>query len=102
MQSKFFYKTDQKKLSHLPKQPKVDIRELEYLVARFIGQDKAKDCFREFNQKNKNRKHKSYNESVYYCMQKNTLAKCLWVSASAKLVISFAMGRTRYSVRPSR
>ena len=90
MQSKFFYKKDPKQLSHLPKQPKVDIRELEYLVARFIGQDKAKDCFNEFNQKNKNRKHKSYNEALLLHAE-NTLASVMG-SASAKLVISFALG----------
>ncbi|RPA32753.1 hybrid sensor histidine kinase/response regulator [Shewanella frigidimarina] len=90
MQSKFFYKEDKNQLPYLPKQPKVDLLELEYLVARFIGQEKSTDCFAQFNQSHKNKKHKTYNEALLFHAE-NTLASVMG-SASAKLVISFALG----------
>ena len=90
MQSKFFYKKDTNLQSHLPKQPKIYFRELEYLVARFIGQKKATECFSEFNNIHKNKKHKTYNEALLFHAE-NTLASIMG-SASAKLVISFALG----------
>ena len=90
MQSKFFYTEVQHPQSHLPKQPKIDFRELEYLVARFIGQEKATECFVTFNKTYKNKKHKTYNEALLLHAE-NTLASVMG-SASAKLVISFALG----------
>ncbi len=90
MQSKFFYKQESHQQSHLPKQPRIDIRELEYLVARFIGQDKAAECFESFNALHKNKKQKSYNEALIFHAE-HTLASVMG-SASAKLVISFAIG----------
>ena len=90
MQSKFFYKQDQHPQSHLPKQPRIDIRELEYLVARFIGQEKSSECFESFNSVHKNKKQKSYNEALIFHAE-HTLASVIG-SASAKLVISFALG----------
>lgn len=89
MQSKYFYETDNKQDSHLPKQPKIDRQELELLIARFIGQDKAAECFAEFNQSHKIKKHKTYNEALLLHAEQ-TLASVMG-SASAKLVISFAL-----------
>ncbi|AZQ85132.1 hybrid sensor histidine kinase/response regulator [Colwellia sp. Arc7-635] len=90
MQSKFFYKQDKQQQSYLPKQPKVDIRELEYLVARFIGEDKSAECFNSFNLAHEHKKHKTNNEALIVHAE-NTLASVIG-SASAKLVISFALG----------
>jgi len=90
MQSKFFYKQDKQQQSYLPKQPKVDVRELEYLVARFIGEDKSAECFNNFNLAHEHKKHKTNNEALIVHAE-NTLASVIG-SASAKLVISFALG----------
>ncbi|MGB1261446.1 MAG: PAS-domain containing protein [Cognaticolwellia sp.] len=90
MQSKFFYKLDDDQPSFLPKQPKTDIQELEYLVARFIGQEKSTECFAKFNQQHQNKKQKNYNQALIFHAE-NTLASVMG-SASAKLVISFALG----------
>jgi len=90
MQSKFFYKQDKQQQSYLPKQPKADVRELEYLVARFIGEDKSAECFNSFNLAHEHKKHKTNNEALIVHAE-NTLASVIG-SASAKLVISFALG----------
>ena len=90
MQSKFFYKQDKHQQSSLPKQPKVDISELEYLVARFIGEEKSAECFKNFNIVHKNKKLKTKNDALIFHAE-NTLASVIG-SASAKLVISFALG----------
>ncbi|PKG85619.1 hybrid sensor histidine kinase/response regulator [Colwellia sp. 75C3] len=89
MQSEFFYK-DRKKIKwRLPSQPKVDVVELEFLVARFIGKDKASDCFQQFHTAHQSKNNKEYNEAILFHAE-NTLARVLG-SASAKLVTSFAI-----------
>ncbi len=90
IQSKYFYKQRKKTQWNLPIQPKVDINELKFLVARFVGQEKAEECFQKFILSNKNTNNKAFNESVIFHAE-HTLASVLG-SASAKLVISFAMG----------
>lgn len=89
MQSEFFYK-DRKKVNwYLPTQPKIDIVELEFLVARFIGKDKASACFKKFHSAHHSKNNKAYNEAILFHAE-NTLARVLG-SASAKLVTSFAI-----------
>jgi Na+/proline symporter/signal transduction histidine kinase/CheY-like chemotaxis protein len=89
MQSKFFYKERTKTQWSLPMQPKVDIVELEFLVARFIGQEKAKNCFKQFHGYQHNKSNKKFNEAILFHAE-TTLARVLG-SASAKLVTSFAI-----------
>lgn len=89
MQSEFFYKDREKTQWSLPIQPKVDIAELEFLVARFIGQEKANHCFKQFNNSHKGKNNKEFNEAILFHAE-NTLARVLG-SASAKLVTSFAV-----------
>jgi len=88
MQSKFFYKDRLNTQWSLPAQPKVDIIELEFLVARFIGQNKAQECFKQFHPPYRNKHNKQFNETILLHAE-TTLARVLG-SASAKLVISFA------------
>jgi len=88
MQSEFFYKDREKIKWRLPTQAKVDIVELEFLVARFIGKDKASDCFHQFHSTHQSKNNKKYNEAILFHAE-NTLARVLG-SASAKLVTSFA------------
>jgi Na+/proline symporter/signal transduction histidine kinase/CheY-like chemotaxis protein len=90
MQSKFFYPQRKAAQWSLPKQPKVDIHELEFLVARFIGAQKAELSFKTFAQKHHNLKAKEFDEALIFHAE-TTLAAVLG-SASAKLVTSFAMG----------
>ncbi|MCW8866158.1 MAG: hybrid sensor histidine kinase/response regulator [Colwellia sp.] len=89
MQSKFFYKDRKKTQWSLPIQPKVDIVELEFLVARFIGKEKAQKCFEQFHQGHHSKNNKAFNEAILFHAE-NTLARVLG-SASAKLVTSFAV-----------
>jgi len=89
MQSKFFYHDKKKSQWSFPTQPKVNVIELEYLVARFIGQEKANKCFETFNQHHNSQNNKTYNEAILFHAE-NTLARVLG-SASAKLVTSFAI-----------
>ncbi len=89
MQSKFFYKDRIKTQWSLPIQPKVDIVELEFLVARFIGQEKAQQCFQQFKGSDNSKSNKKFNEAILFHAE-NTLARVLG-SASAKLVTSFAI-----------
>ncbi len=88
MQSKFFYKDRIKTQWSLPIQPKIDIVELEFLVARFIGQEKASKSFVQFHHAHQGKNNKAFNEAVLFHAE-NTLARVLG-SASAKLVTSFA------------
>jgi Na+/proline symporter/signal transduction histidine kinase/CheY-like chemotaxis protein len=88
MQSKFFYKTKKKTQWNLPIQPKIDIVELKFLVARFIGKEKADECFKEFYSVHNSKKVKGFNEAILFHAE-NTLARVLG-SASAKLVTSLA------------
>ena len=88
MQSKYFYKDRKKTQWSFPTQPKVDIVELEFLVARFIGQEKASECFLQFQHAHHGKNNKEFNEAVLFHAE-NTLARVLG-SASAKLVTSFA------------
>jgi len=89
MQSEFFYK-DRKRLQwSLPNQPKVDVVELEFLVARFIGKEKATQCFEQFHAMNQSKDNKKFNEAILFHAE-NTLARVLG-SASAKLVTSLAI-----------
>ncbi|QBG34825.1 hybrid sensor histidine kinase/response regulator [Litorilituus sediminis] len=95
MQSKFFYKARKKTQSSLPRQPKVDIQELEFLLTRFIGSDKTNDFFQGFyQQQQESNRHRStekdFNEALIF-QAEDTLASVIG-SASAKLVISFALG----------
>ncbi|MCP4321326.1 MAG: response regulator [Alteromonadales bacterium] len=89
MQSKFFYKDRIQTQWSLPSQPKIDIAELEFLVARFIGKEKASSCFVQFHSANNSRNNKEFNEAILFHAE-NTLGRVLG-SASAKLVTSFAI-----------
>ena len=91
MQSKFFYKTEKKTQSNFPVQPKVDIAELKFLMTRFIGKEKADECFKEFYSLyslHHSKSNKEQNEALLFHTE-NTLARVLG-SASAKLVTSLA------------
>jgi len=88
-QSKLFHPAGEKKLWSLPKQPKVDVYELELLVARFIGADKAAQSFSAFTEQHQDHKNKDFDE-VLVTHTETTLAAVLG-SASAKLVTSFAI-----------
>lgn len=89
MQSKFFYKDKSNTQWSLPIQPKVDLVELEFLVARFIGREKAQQCFKQFHSSHRNKNNKKFNEAILFHAE-TTLARVLG-SASAKLVTSFAI-----------
>jgi Na+/proline symporter/signal transduction histidine kinase/CheY-like chemotaxis protein len=89
MQSKFFYKAEKITQWNLPIQPKVDIVELKFLVSRFIGQEKATECFKQFDGSHQSKNKKEFNEAVVFHAE-NTLARVLG-SASAKLVTSLAI-----------
>ncbi|MBL0711073.1 MAG: hybrid sensor histidine kinase/response regulator, partial [Colwellia sp.] len=89
IQSKFFYRDRKKTQWSFPTQPKVDIVELEFLVARFIGKEKANQCFKQFHQDHNSKNNKAFNEAILFHAE-NTLARVLG-SASAKLVTSFAI-----------
>ncbi len=89
MQCEFFYSNQQKTLWQLAKHPKIDINELEFLVARFIGYEKAKQSFTQFKQANKHKKPKEFNEALLFHAE-NILASVVG-SASAKLVTSFVI-----------
>ncbi|MBL4900213.1 MAG: hybrid sensor histidine kinase/response regulator [Colwellia sp.] len=88
MQSKFFYKAKKKTQWSLPIQPKVNIVELKFLMARFIGKEKADECFKQFYNSHHSKNNKELNEAVLFHAE-NTLARVLG-SASAKLVTSLA------------
>ncbi len=90
MQSKFFYPQRKAAQWSLPRQPKVDIHELEFLVARFIGTDKAAHSFKLFANKNSLMKAKEYDEALIFHAE--TILAAVLGSASAKLVTSFATG----------
>jgi len=89
-QSKLFYPEREQALWSLPKQPKVDIHELEFLVARFIGVDKAAQSFAAFTQQHQEHNAKDF-DAALVTHTETTLASVLG-SASAKLVTSFALG----------
>jgi Na+/proline symporter/signal transduction histidine kinase/CheY-like chemotaxis protein len=89
MQSKFFYKDRIQTQWSLPTQPKIDIVELEFLVARFIGKEKANNSFEQFHSVHQSRNNKEFNEAILFHAE-NTLGRVLG-SASAKLVTSFAI-----------
>jgi len=94
MQSKHFYKARKKTQWSLPIQPKVDLHELEFLLTRFIGAEKTNECLKQFYQQHNNSansysKNKDFNEALILHAE-DTLASVIG-SASAKLVISFAM-----------
>ena len=89
MQSKFFYKTKKKTPWRIPVQPKVDIIELKFLVARFIGQEKCDESFTQFHRVHHSSNNKEFNDAVIFHAE-NTLARVLG-SASAKLVTSLAI-----------
>ncbi|WP_077339245.1 hybrid sensor histidine kinase/response regulator [Pseudocolwellia agarivorans] len=95
MQAKFFYKERVKEQWNLPIKSKIDVTELELLIARFIGQEKARICFQLFNQKYGQpsinaKNNKKFNEDLILHVE-DTLARVIG-SASAKLVTSFATG----------
>jgi len=89
MQSEFFYKDRKKAQWSLPIQPKIDIVELEFLVASFIGKEKAKKSFEQFHQAHQSKNNKVFNEAILFHAE-DALARVLG-SASAKLVTSFAV-----------
>ena len=88
-QSKYFYKTRKKAQWSLPIQPKVDIVELKFLVARFIGKEKSDECFKQFYNSHQGKSNKEFNDAILFHAE-NTLARVLG-SASAKLVTSLAI-----------
>ncbi|MDP2560316.1 PAS-domain containing protein [Psychrobium sp. 1_MG-2023] len=90
MQSKYFNQSTDKPLWQFTKQPNIEIRELECLVARFIGDQKAKACFTSFIATTEADKPKDYNQALILHTEQ-TLASIMG-AASAKLVTSFALG----------
>ena len=92
MQSEYFYKpkNDPGWGWRLAKQPKIDVKELEFLIARFIGEEKARLSFQKFYSLHGHKKHKEFNEALVFHAE-HTLASVIG-SASAKLVTSFATG----------
>lgn len=72
-------------------QGKVNAKELASLMTRFVGSEKSAQCFAEFNQKYHplSTNNQKYNEAIIFHTE-NTLAKVMG-SASARLVISFAI-----------
>ncbi len=72
-------------------QGKINAKELSLLVTRFVGSKKSEQCFTEFNQKYdpQTTDKQIYNEAIIFHTE-NTLAKVMG-SASARLVISFAI-----------
>ncbi|OUS24708.1 hybrid sensor histidine kinase/response regulator [Thalassotalea sp. 42_200_T64] len=72
-------------------QGKINANELALLVTRFVGHEKSALCFAEFNQMYDplNTNKQRYNEAIIFHTE-NTLAKVMG-SASARLVISFAI-----------
>ena len=89
MQCEFFYPAEKQKIWQLSKQSKIDINELEFLVARFIGHDKAKQKFLQFKQENKDKNPKGFNDALI--LNAENILACVIGSASAKLVMSFAI-----------
>lgn len=89
IQSKHFYQQKESTQWLLPRQAKVDRHELEFLVGRFIGNDKAALSFEIFSNTNQSLSTKDYDEALI-AHAETTLAAVLG-SASAKLVTSFAM-----------
>ena len=92
MQCEFFYPSKKKKILRKSKQPKININELEFLVGRFIGYDKAKQSFIEFKQEYGHIKQNKFNEVLMFHTE-NILASVLG-SASAKIVTSFAVNHS--------
>ena len=72
-------------------QGKINTKELALLLTRFVGSEKSVQCFAEFNQQHDplNTDKQIYNEAMISHTE-NTLAKVMG-SASARLVISFAI-----------
>lgn len=70
---------------------KINQKELALLLTRFVGSEKSAQCFTEFNKKYDPLKTNKqiYNEALIFHIE-NTLAKVMG-SASARLVISFAI-----------
>ena len=79
------------RLMYRSSQRKIDAKQLELLVGRFIGKEKAILSFQEFyqNQNQQKLSKKDYNEALIFHTE-NTLASVMG-SASARLVISFAL-----------
>ncbi len=70
--------------------------ELEFLLARFIGKEKAQQCFKQFHRHHGNKNNKKFNEAILLHAE-TTLARVLG-SASAKLVTSFAISGAKHGV----
>ncbi|MFT5757075.1 MAG: PAS domain S-box-containing protein [Alteromonadaceae bacterium] len=72
-------------------QGKINAKELALLVTRFVGSEKSAQCFADFNNKYdplRTNKQLYYKEIIFHT--ENTLAKVMG-SASARLVIAFAI-----------
>jgi len=89
MQCEFFYPAEKQKTWQLSKHSKIDINELEFLVGRFIGHDKAKQKFIQFKQENKDKSPKGFNDALI--LNAENILACVIGSASAKLVMSVAI-----------
>jgi len=91
MQIEHFFERPELDKLNTPRQRKINAKELELLVARFVGKDKANASFQEFFRRHKAiaSDKKKYNEALIFHTE-NTLASVMG-SASARLVISFAL-----------
>ncbi len=96
MQAKFFCKERTKPQWDVEKHHKVDTKELELLIARFIGEQKARECFEQYRLSRsegydkKGNQQEKINKNIILHVE-DTLASVIG-SASAKLVTSFATG----------
>jgi len=88
MQIEHFFDRDKVNKVLMPRQRKINVKELELLVARFVGKEKTIASFKEFHQQ-KIANKKQYNEALIFHTE-NTLASVMG-SASARLVISFVL-----------
>ncbi len=91
MQIEHFFERPNLQQLPLPKFKKIDTKELELLVTRFVGKEKASAIFQNFYQKFDQEKmnRQAYNEALINHTE-NSLASVMG-SASARLVISFAI-----------
>ena len=91
VQASLFMEWQPPKLSNYHKNRLLDYRELELLVSRFVGIDKAKRSFNQFQQQdfNKEEGNSSYNQLLLLHTEK-TLASVMGAS-SARLVLSSAL-----------
>jgi Na+/proline symporter/signal transduction histidine kinase len=92
MQASLFLEWQTPNLLTAQKNRHIDYRELELLVSRFVGENKARDSFEQFQRKTIKKKvsNVTYNQMLLLHTE-NTLASVMG-SSSARLVLSSALG----------